>query len=216
MLKKCIGCGEMFEPWPGWENNQKYCTIDCMKKYNPIPEHGEEKVCVICGKIFHSNMSWKHTCSPECSEEYHKRKYYARYEKQKGMHNTPKKGKETLCVICGKPFVKIGNKKTCSYECRKALRAIREEKQNEKRRERRYIKQKKRETKPKHEVKCVVCGKVFATSLATKMTCSKECAETHRKEHEKERMKIRYLAMKRRKNEHIQHMQSNTCIYKQR
>lgn len=177
MLKKCIGCGKEFTPWPGWEKNQTYCTIDCMELHS---EKGIKKVCVMCGREFHARVSLQKTCSEECRGALARKYSKERYEALKKSD----KGKPTICVICGTPFKRTGFRKTCCKECSEILR------------KRRVKDAKKQEyhQKPKtfHAMKCIECGKTFMTTNRVRKTCSEECAMKRRTEMERERSKRKY------------------------
>lgn len=186
MIKKCIGCGKEFTPWPGWEKNQTYCTIDCMELHS---SEGIKKVCVMCGREFKARSSLQKTCCDVCRHALMRKYQKERYEKVKESD----KGQPAVCVVCGAPFNRKGFRKTCCAECSKIL-IIRTKKERrriekEKPRHRHYI------PKPVvlHEKKCIVCGKTFLTSKPKiKKTCSEECAMKRRTEMERERSKRKY------------------------
>ena len=77
------------------------------------------------------------------------------------------------CVVCGKPFRRIGNKITCSPECSHA-RANKSTAE--------YMRKKNNEAV---ECTCTICGKTFTKSRKQqKYTCSMECTKEFGRIHE--------------------------------
>ncbi len=71
-------------------------------------------LCVICGRIT-PGARWK-TCSKECWREHRNRRQRRQAEiKRQAIC-------KRSCVICGKQFDAIGNRKTCRKKCRLALK----------------------------------------------------------------------------------------------
>lgn len=68
------------------------------------------KTCVICEKMFETKTSRQLCCSPECSNEHHRR-YCIKHAKIAIA-------KTKVCVICGEEFETTHSRKiTCSEQC---------------------------------------------------------------------------------------------------
>lgn len=115
MKKKCIGCGKEFTPWPGFEEAQSYCTVECMEKYDPVKIY--HHICKCCGCSFDSYEMKGQYCCKRCRD---KAAYERMMERRRlGIYAS----KEKTCEICGKKFMSSNSMaKACSPECRLILR----------------------------------------------------------------------------------------------
>lgn len=79
-----------------------------------------EKTCVICGKLFKTNMSLKITCGAKCAAERNRQKNLEnerKRRKERGTIEGPGKYEKT-CVICGKTFkTNLSVQITCGKKC---------------------------------------------------------------------------------------------------
>ncbi len=65
----------------------------------------ENRICEVCGKEYVAKTSRSKYCSNSCMQKAQR----ARFNKQK------------TCAYCGNPFIATNRRKTCSYECQRAL-----------------------------------------------------------------------------------------------
>jgi len=72
------------------------------------------------------------------------------------------------CVICGKEFIPMFGRKTCSKECSQELKKL-------------YNKKHYDSVVGDRTKKCVVCGKEFESRYG-RITCSEECQKLREKE----------------------------------
>lgn len=136
----CQICGSHFMGYP----RSMFCP-DCSrerkrvqkKRYNnqksarPL---GSKDCCEICGKEYVVKSGLQKYC-PDCAEtrvkeniRAHKRVYMAENSEKSKKIKAETRGKRYICPICGKEFEKHTSTATCSIECEKELRRI---KQNE-------------------------------------------------------------------------------------
>jgi len=113
-FKRCVVCGVMFAARLKYK---KYCSDKC--RYNEtlkrlrdkyVPKPGEDRVCVVCGKVFHTSCGLtKKTCSAFCGKRlarmYNKpksraRKFGVEYENVNPVFVFERDG--WRCQICGK------------------------------------------------------------------------------------------------------------------
>lgn len=106
---QCKQCGGEFEPK---QNNwQKFCSIQCQRKYHnelrpkkPL----EEKHCLHCGTVFKTSNTRKKFCNRNCDISYYN-------------HRQPRRGPITaICKYCGVEFTTVASRAGvfCSKECR--------------------------------------------------------------------------------------------------
>jgi len=109
-IKICEGCGITFIPL----KNARFCTNKCYVKWFEKNKRKEERICQQCKKPFQAvTRANAKFCSYNCE-------------------------KTRICLYCQKPYVRIGQEKYCSPECKKTVRVSR--------------------IKPR--TGCVVCGKL--------------------------------------------------------
>lgn len=115
-----------------------YTQEDPEKLVEPPKEIKPEKlevgigdyVCKCCGKHFESARAGRKFCSTACCRLDAKRNYNQRQRERK----EPAKA---CCEECGREFVKIGNSKYCSNDCRKSATRRHQREYDRKRRVRR-------------------------------------------------------------------------------
>lgn len=135
-----------------------------------------EKKCVICGKLFQATGSRK-TCSPECSEENHRKKTRELNKKRTEMARVARaqerRKNPRICPVCGGVVLRDKNAVYCSSACQyeNALKRNRDL----------YLKNKNRAATDHPEyVVCGICGKTFKWKDNRKY-CSVECGEQARR-----------------------------------
>ena len=146
---------------------------------------GQSKKCAKCGRAFEASHGAQKFCSGECVR-LHRNDYHSK--RRAGEKKPAKAG----CEVCGKPYEKSGNQKTCSPECSEELRI-------------RYLQDyydadagddtnadgkgggkrtKYRETATRKRIEaagtvqrtCVICRSAFTTHDRRRKTCSRKCS----------------------------------------
>ena len=84
--KKCPSCGKLFEVYPNYlDKKQVFCGLNCYKKAVKLPD----KICLVCGKTFHTRKHEGKFCSRECQRLY-RLKHPIRYWLGKKRENLSK------------------------------------------------------------------------------------------------------------------------------
>ncbi len=138
--RTCKICGASFMGYP-----RSFFCPDCSaerkkqqkKIYNqrkPSRPLGSMDICVACGKQYIVNSARQRYC-PECAKEQvakniraHKREYMAENANKSQALKEDTRGKRYICPICGKEFEKHSTRVTCSPECEKEYRRIKQNK----------------------------------------------------------------------------------------
>lgn len=111
--------------------------------------------CIICGKEFEAQLSYKKTCSRECSDENTRRCSRINY--------VPREKQNKTCAICGKIFATVyRNQVSCSDDCRRLYRNA-------------YERRRRREREPLLPCTCPICGKQFEPNHRNQKYCSNSC-----------------------------------------
>ena len=107
-VKTCENCGKEFQ---AWRTTDKYCSKKCRLDFyrSRRKKFLADRVCIMCGKIFTPKYHRQECCSEECSKE------------NKLVREETRDIKMRHCSICGKEFISIRGKKTCSAECTKKI-----------------------------------------------------------------------------------------------
>lgn len=84
--KKCPVCGKTFEVYPNsFNRKQTFCSLECYKKAVTLPD----KICLVCGKSYHTKDREGNFCSRDCYRLY-RLKYPVRYWLGKKRKNLSK------------------------------------------------------------------------------------------------------------------------------
>ena len=138
--RTCKICGKSFMGYP-----RSFFCPECSekrkkqqqrewKRKKPARPLGSKDICISCGKEYIVNSGRQRYC-PECAKikvkeniRVHKREYREKNIKDYQEAKRATRGKRYVCPICGKEFEKHTARVTCSQECEKEYRRI---KQNE-------------------------------------------------------------------------------------
>lgn len=159
----CLYCGKSYETA---RRRQKYCSSECghlaQRKLK-----GTSRICVICGNEFEPMYQGQQCCGEGCA-------------RQKGAR-TQRKPRTHYCRFCGKIIERRRRDRTdkrlyCSRECAFADKAkkcktcgkVITGSQSD------YCSDECKAKAVYHEIKCIVCGKVFRGKNGAKY-CSDEC-----------------------------------------
>ncbi len=126
------------------------------------------KICVICGKSFETDVHNKSVCSTHCQimlqRAYNLKSYHKRAAAKKIRFKT--------CIVCGKSFEPVkGNQVICSDDCQAVRKKLASEK----------FRSKKDREKDRGKVSiCCICGKKFTPAFNGEKYCSDSCRQDPR------------------------------------
>lgn len=145
----CLECGIAFTGGPRAmycevcrEDRKKAANRRCKSaaKAGKTRKLGSTDLCTRCGKEYIVNSGLQRyckDCAPIALAEKMapiKRAHAAKQRQAEGFDKHSRQVNGTICVVCGKPFTATKSTNTCSPECAKRQRSIRQAKADKKRR----------------------------------------------------------------------------------